>query len=167
VVRADLRGFVALPLRSVLALRATEARARGRTEPFAVGDATDEWLQFGPVLGDRTLSLRGYASGDPGLSGRNARVLSAEWRVPLTDVDRHFMVPAVGMGRLSAALFADAGGTWDSGTGPAQWRRSVGVELLAETRLLYALQVQVRLGVARALDGPRQTRAYLTAGRAF
>jgi hypothetical protein len=30
VVRADLRGFVALPLRSVLALRATEARARGR-----------------------------------------------------------------------------------------------------------------------------------------
>jgi hypothetical protein len=43
----------------------------------------------------------------------------------------------------------------------------VGVELLAETRLLYALQVQVRLGVARALDGPRQTRAYLTAGRAF
>jgi hypothetical protein len=71
------------------------------------------------------------------------------------------------VGRLSAALFADAGGTWDSGTGPAQWRRSVGVELLAETRLLYALQVQVRLGAARALDGPRQTRAYLTVGRAF
>lgn len=167
VVRADLRGFVALPLRSVLALRATEVRARGRTEPFVLGDAIDEWLQFGPVLGDRTLSLRGYASGDSGLAGRNARVVSAEWRVPLADIDRHFMVPAVGLNRVSAALFADAGGAWDSGSGPERWRRSVGVELLAETRLLYALGVRVRLGVARGLDAPKQTRGYLAVGRAF
>jgi hypothetical protein len=167
VARADLRGFVALPLRSVLALRATEARAQGRTEPFVLGDTLDEWLQFGPVLGDRTLSLRGYASGDPGLTGRNARVVSAEWRVPLADVDRHTMVPAVGLRRVSAALFADAGGTWDSGSGPDRLRRSVGVELLADTRLLYALDWKLRLGVARALDGPQQTRWYFTAGRAF
>lgn len=167
VVRADLLGFVALPLRSVLALRATEVRARGRTQAFVLGDAVDEWLQFGPVLGDRTLSLRGYASGDPGLAGRNARVVSAEWRVPLADVDRNLMVPPVGVQRVSAALFVDAGAAWDGGSGPERWRRGVGVELLAETRLLYALGVRVRLGVARGLDEPKQTRSYLTVGRAF
>ena len=167
VARADVRGYVALPLRSVLALRATEARAQGRTEPFVLGDTRDEWLQLGPVLGDRTLSLRGYASGDPGLTGRHARVVSAEWRVPLADVDRHIMVPAVGLRRVSAALFAEAGGAWDSGSGPARMRRSVGVELLADARLLYALDMKLRLGVAHALDGPKQTRGYFTVGRAF
>jgi hypothetical protein len=43
----------------------------------------------------------------------------------------------------------------------------VGVELLAETRLLYSLGLQLRLGVARALDGARGTTAYLTLGRGF
>jgi hypothetical protein len=168
VVRADLRAYLALPLKSVLALRGTEARARGRTQPFALGDATDEWLQLGPVLGDRTLALRGYRAGDEAaLVGQNARVVSAEWRVPLADVDRHFMVPAVGLNRVSGALFVEAGGAWNSGDGPQAWRRSVGVELLAEARLLYALGLQLRLGVARALDGDEGTRGYLTVGRAF
>jgi hypothetical protein len=41
------------------------------------------------------------------------------------------------------------------------------VELLAEVKLLYVLPLQLRLGVARALDGPEGTRGYLAAGRAF
>ena len=41
------------------------------------------------------------------------------------------------------------------------------LELLAEVRLLYTLPVQLRMGLARALDGPEQTRAYLTVGRSF
>lgn len=167
VVRADLRGYLPLPLKSVLALRFTEARASGSTEPFALGDATDEVLQFGPVLNDRTLSLRGYRNGDPGLVGRNARVATLEWRVPLADIDRHFMVPALGINRLSGAVFADVGGAWDGSSGPDRWRRGVGVELLAEARLLYALGLNLRVGVARGLDEPRDTRGYLSFGRAF
>jgi hypothetical protein len=166
VGRGDLAGF--LPIgRTVLAARFTEARFRGRTEPFQLGGATDELLQLGPTLNVRNLSLRGYRGDEPQLRGQAARVASIEWRTPLADIDRHFMVPAVGINRLSAAAFFDVGGAWSTGSGPDKWRRSVGFELLGELRLLYALGLQLRLGVAQALDEPKGTRGYLRAGRAF
>ena len=166
VVRADLRGYVPLG-RTVLALRLTEARARGRTEPYQLGGATDDVLQLGPTLNERSLSLRGYRSGEPALRGQNARVASVEWRLPLADIERHAMVPAVGINRLSAVAFMDVGGAWSTGNGPDRWRRGAGLELLGEVKLLYTLGLQLRLGLARALDAPRDTRGYLTAGRAF
>ncbi len=166
VVRGDLRGYVPMG-RSVLALRATEARAQNRTEPFQLGGASDDALQMGPTLNNRQLSLRGYRGDEAALNGRNARVLSLEWRTPLADIDRHAMVPAVGINRLSAAVFVDAGGTWNSGQRPDAWRRGVGVELLGEVKLLYAFGLQLRLGLAQGLDAPKDTHGYLTAGRAF
>ena len=166
VLRADLRGY--LPLgRSVLALRLTEAHANGRTAPYQLGGATDEVLQLGPTLNVRELALRGYRGDEPQLRGANARVASIEWRTPLADIDRHGMVPPVGINRLSAAVFMDVGGAWDSGSGPSKWRRGVGLELLGEIKLLYAIGLQLRAGVARGLDEPRGTRGYLSAGRAF
>lgn len=166
LLRADLRGFVPLG-RSVLALRWTEARASGSTAPFQLGGAGDRLLQIGTVLNERELALRGYRGSEPELLGRNARVASLEWRTPLADIDRHTMVPPVGINRLSAAVFADVGGAWNDGNGPDRWRRGVGVELLGEVKLLYALGLQLRAGVARGLDAPQGTRAYLTAGRSF
>ena len=167
VLRGDLRLFLPLTRRSVLALRATEVHARGTTESYQLGGAVDAALQVGYVLNDRSLSLRGYDGDEAALRGHHARVGSIEWRTTLADVDRHFMVPPVGINRLSATLFADIGGAWDIGHRPATWHRSVGAELLAETRLLYTLGLQLRLGVARALDGERGTTGYLTLGRAF
>ncbi len=166
VLRADLLGFVPLA-RTVLALRWTEVHASGRTGPFQLGGATDAVLQLGPVLDNRRLALRGYRGDEPALLGANARVASAEWRTPLADIDRHAMVPPFGIDRLSASFFIDGGGAWNSGSGPDRWRRGVGFELLGETRLLYALALQLRLGVATALDAPRGTHGYLTIGRAF
>ena len=166
VARADLRGYAPLG-RTVLALRYTEARARGRTEPYQLGGATDEALQLGPTLNERQLSLRGYRGDEPALRGQNARVATLEWRTTLADIDRHAMVPAVGINRLSAAAFIDVGGAWSSGNGPATWRRGVGLELLGEVKLLYAIGLQLRLGVARGLDEPKETRSYFTAGRSF
>ncbi|WP_155831767.1 hypothetical protein [Hylemonella gracilis] len=167
MLRADLRGF--LPLgRSVLGLRYTEARAQGRTEPFQLGGATDENLQLGIQLGNRTLALRGYGSDEPELQGANARVASLEWRTPLADIDRHLMAPAVGINRLSASVFYDVGGAWGRDEdAPARYWRGVGVELLGEVKLLYVLGLQLRLGVAQGLDGPQETHGYLTVGRAF
>ncbi len=166
MLRTDLRGY--LPLgRSVLALRWTEALASGSTQPFQLGGATDQVLQLGPVLDNRQLSLRGYRGDEPKLIGSNARVVSTEWRLPLADIDRHAMVPAVGIDRLSAAVFFDVGGAWNEGRGPDRWRRGVGVELLGEIKLLYALGLQLRLGLASGLDEPRSTQAYLKIGRAF
>ncbi|MFY9511054.1 MAG: BamA/TamA family outer membrane protein, partial [Rubrivivax sp.] len=166
LLRADLRGFVPLG-KSVLALRWTEARASGRTAAFKLGGAGDRLLQIGTVLNERELSLRGYRGDEAELAGRNARVASLEWRTPLADIDRHTMVPPVGINRLSAALFFDAGGAWNDSNGPDRWRRGVGVELLGELKLLYALGLQLRAGVARGLDTPQGTQAYLRIGRSF
>ncbi len=170
VGRLDLRAWLAAPPagRGVLALRWTEARARGRTEAFQLGGAGDDWLQIGYLLNQRELSLRGYRGDEAGLRGAQARVLSAEWRFTLADIDRHAMVPPVGINRLSGSVFLDAGGAWGLGeSGPARWHRAAGVELLAETRWLYTMPLQLRLGLARALDAPQGTRAYLMLGRAF
>lgn len=167
VLRADLRGFVPLG-RTVLGLRYTEARAQGRTEAFQLGGATDENLQLGIQLGNRTLALRGYSGDEPELQGVNARVASLEWRTPLADIDRHFMVPAVGINRLSASLFYDVGGAWGRDEdAPSRYWRGVGVELLGEVKLLYLIGLQMRLGIAKGLDGPQETHGYLTVGRAF
>lgn len=124
----DLRAYLPttwLGPRSVLALRYTEARARGRTEPFQLGGATDDLLQLGPTLNNRTLSLRGYLGDEPALRGASARVATVEWRTPLWDIDRHAMVPAVGNNRLSATVFMDVGGAWNTATalphGAAAW----------------------------------------------
>ncbi|MBU6257170.1 MAG: hypothetical protein KGL18_02720 [Burkholderiales bacterium] len=166
VTRADLRGY--LPLgRSVLALRATEVRASGRTAPFQLGGANDPLLQLGPLLDSRTLALRGYDGHDAALRGANAAVASVEWRMRLSDIDRHAMVPALGIARLSATAFVDVGGAWNQGHGPAGWHRGVGFELLGEIKIAYALPLLLRLGLAQGLDAPRGIHGYLTLGRSF
>jgi hypothetical protein len=153
----------------VLALRHTEANAHGSTEPFQLGGAIDPQLQLQPglALNNRDIALRGYRGDEPGLIGANARVSSIEWRTPFADVDRHFMTPAVGLNRLSGALFFDIGGTWNTGHRPVHYDRSVGVELLSEVKLLYILGLQLRTGIARGLDGPKNTFGYLAIGHAF
>jgi outer membrane protein assembly factor BamA len=101
------------------------------------------------------------------LQGANARVTSFEWRTPIADVDRHFMVPAVGVNRVSAAAFFDIGGAWDAGNRPLRYHRGVGIEMLSEVKFLYTMGLQVRLGVAQGLDEPKGTRGYFAVGRAF
>ena len=166
VVRLDVRGYFPLG-RSVFAVRHTEVRARGRTEPFQLGGAVDAQLQLGRVLNDREIALRGYRGDEASLRGTDARVTSIEWRTPLADVDRHAMSPPLGLNRLSGTVFFDIGGAWNSGRKPAAYQRGVGVELLGEVQLLYALGLHLRAGVARALDDPGGTRAYLSLGRMF
>jgi hypothetical protein len=53
---------------------------------------------------------------------------------------------------------------------PTDYRRSVGLELRGEAKLLYALAIDLRLGVGQALDplpGRGRTRGYFTIGQAF
>ncbi|MBX3618943.1 MAG: hypothetical protein KF891_02955 [Rhizobacter sp.] len=166
VLRLDWRGFIPLG-RSVLALRHTEARASGFTERFQLGGAVDPQLQLGPVLDNRDITLRGYTGDERALQGANARVTSVEWRTPIADVDQHFMVPAVGVNRVSGAVFFDIGGAWDSGSRPQRYHRGVGVEVLGELKFLYAMGLQVRLGVAQGLDEPKGTHGYVAIGRGF
>ena len=119
------------------------------------------------MLNQRDIALRGYRGDEAALRGTDARVTTLEWRTPLADVDRHAMSPPLGLNRLSAALFVDIGGAWTAGRGPAHYQRGVGVELLGEVKLLYALGLRLRAGVAKGLDDAGGTHAYLTLGRMF
>ncbi len=166
VVRFDTRGH--LPLgETVLSARWTEARAQGVTEAFQLGGAAENELTQAPMLNQRDLPLRGYQGSEAALRGQNARTASIEWRTPLADIDRHAMVPPVGINRLSAALFLDAGSTWNNGAERSKYYRGAGVELLGELKVLYQLPIPLRLGVARGLDDPGGTRMYFRMGLLF
>jgi len=165
VVRADWRAH--LPLhRTVLALRWNEAYGTTTAQPFELGGSkSDDYIPL-PRLNERQFALRGYTSGEPTLIGHRARVLTAEWRAPLLDLDRHAMTPPVGINRLSLNLFYDLGAAWERGDSP-NYHRGIGVELLAEPELIYIARWQFRAGVAKGLDQGGETKAYLQAGRSF
>lgn len=170
VARADARAYFGIG-RGVLALRWTEARARDRTRPFQLGGATETGRSIGFALNNREIALRGYRGDEAELLGPQARLASVEWRMPIVDIDRHGMVPALGINRLAATAFFDMGGVWATGaSSPADYRRGVGLELRGEAKLLYALALDLRVGVGYALDpiaGRSRTRGYLTVGQSF
>jgi len=165
VYRADWRGYLALG-RTVLALRWNEAYGQDTAEPFELGGSTSDELFTLPVLNQREFALRGYGSGEPALTGHRARVATIEWRTPLSDVDRHFMVPPVGMNRLSLNLFLDVGAAWERNTSP-DYRHGVGIELMSELRFGYLFGLNARAGIAKGIDAPGRTTAYLRVGRSF
>jgi hypothetical protein len=165
VYRADWRGYLALG-KTVLALRWNEAYGQAKAEPFQLGGSASDDIFTLPVLNEREFALRGYTSGEPALTGHRARVVTIEWRAPLADVDRHFMVPPVGLNRLSLNLFADVGAAWERGTGP-DYHRGVGAELMSELRFGYLFGLHARAGVAKGIDATGKTTGYLKVGRSF
>jgi hypothetical protein len=119
-----------------------------------------------PTLNERDLPLRGYRGNEAELRGRHARLGTVEFRTPIMDIDRHAMVPPIGINRLSATAFFDIGAAWDSGSA-SKYYKGVGAEVLGEVKLLYLLALQTRVGVAIGLDGPGTTRVYAALGRQF
>lgn len=167
VVRLLWDGY--LPLgRSVLAGHWSEGRGQvGKTEPFQLGGDFSGLETLAPQLNERDISLRGYNRGEPRLRAASARRLSVEWRTPIADIDRHAMVPPFGVNRVSGTVFYETGGVWDRGGSPDRWFRAAGVEAIGEFKFGYLIPFQLRVGVARGLDAPGDTRAYLHAGRSF
>ncbi|HET7201665.1 MAG TPA: hypothetical protein VFI80_12720 [Burkholderiales bacterium] len=165
--RGDLR--VHLPAgSSVFSLRWNEAYSQPAAEAIQLGGTfSEEVAGFDlPVLDQREFPLRGYRSGEAVLTGHHARLGTLEWRVPLRDVDRHFMSPPVGLNRLSMSVFLDTGTAWDDGLAH-RYYRSGGLELVSEPRLGYLLGLQLRAGVAKGFEAPGETVAYLKVGRSF
>jgi len=153
---------------TVLALRWNQTYSQAGAEPVQLGGSfSEEVAGFDlPVLDQRQFPLRGYRSGEAVLTGRHSTLGSLEWRAPLSDVDRHFMVPPVGLNRLSMSVFFDIGSAWNDGAAQ-RYFKSAGLELLAELRLGYLLPLQYRMGVARGFELPGATVAYLQIGRSF
>jgi hypothetical protein len=165
VYRGDLRGHVPLG-RSVLGLRWMEGWGQPNAEAFQLGGLFSDDFTFTPRLNQREFALRGYGSGEPSLTGHRARLWTAEWRMPLTDVDRALMTPPLGINRISLNVFADVGAAWERGGSP-DYHRGFGIELMAEPSFLYLFGWQARAGVARGVDEAGKTQFYLRAGRSF
>ena len=165
VYRADWRAH--LPAgRTVFALRWNEGWGESDAEPFQLGGNDSDPGFLLPILNQRDFPLRGYRSGEPTLNGHRARLLSLEWRIPLRDVDRHAMVPPIGLNRVAANLFVDLGDAWARGS-DADYHRGYGVELRSEVRVGYLLPLDLRLGLARGGDEGGRSAAYLRLGRSF
>jgi hypothetical protein len=165
VYRADSR--VHLPLwRTVVSLRWNEVRGEDDSEPLQLGGTFSDPALVLPILNQRDFALRGYGSGEPTLRGSRARIGSFEWRVPITDVDRHAMVPPVGMNRLAVNVFYEVGDAWARGADP-DYHRGYGIEVMSEVRFGYVLGSHFRLGVAKGLDEGGKTTAYLRVARSF
>jgi len=163
--RVDWRAY--LPVyKSVVSLRWNETYSQPEAEPVQLGGSFSEETFALPVLNQREFALRGYLSGEAVLTGHRSRLGTIEWRTPISDVDRHFMVPPLGLNRISVSVFFDAGAAWESGA-PQRYFKSAGVELLSEVRLGYQLGAQLRAGVAKGFESPGRTVAYLHVGRSF
>ncbi len=163
--RADWRAYLSV-YKSVVSLRWNETYSQPEAEPVQLGGSFSEETFVLPVLNQREFPLRGYLSGEAVLTGHRSRLGTIEWRTPISDVDRHFMVPPLGLNRISVSVFFDAGAAWESGA-PQRYFKSAGVELLSEVRLGYQLGAQLRAGVAKGFESPGRTVAYLHVGRSF
>ena len=165
VYRADWRGHVPVG-KTVLALRWNEAYGQRAAEPFELGGSKSDELILLPMINERDFALRGYTTGTPSLMGHRARVATVEWRAPLADIDRHLMVPPIGINRVALNLFFDVGAAWDQDAA-RDYHRGIGAELISEPRFGYLFGLQARAGVAKGLDATGSTKIYLRAGRAF
>jgi hypothetical protein len=163
--RGDWRAY--LPVgRTVVSLRWNQAYSQPDAEPVQLGGSFSEETFALPVLNQREFPLRGYRSGEAVLTGHHAGLVTLEWRIPLSDIDRHFMVPPAGLNRVSMSVFTEAGSAWEQGAAQ-RWYKSGGVELLSEVRIGYLFGVQLRVGVAKGFEAPGTTVAYLRIGRSF
>lgn len=165
--RGDWRAYLpAGP--TVLSLRWNQTYSQAGAEAAQLGGTGASYSETSfalPVLNQREFPLRGYRSGEPVLTGHHSSLATLEWRIPLSDVDRHFMAPPVGANRMSVAIFTEGGAAWDNG--PRKWYGSGGVEWLAEFRVGYQFGAQLRVGVARGFQDPGMTQWYARLGRSF
>lgn len=165
VYRAD--GRLHFPLgKTVLSLRWNEAWGESDAEPFQLGGSISDPPTLLPILNQREFALRGYTSGEATLTGNRARIGTAEWRIPLRDVDLHAMVPPVGLNRIALNAFFDVGAAWARAAEP-DYHRGVGIELMAELRFGYLFGANLRIGLAEGLDEGGKTTGYLRVGRSF
>jgi len=165
--RGDWRAYLPAGT-TVVSLRWNQAYSQPQAEAIQLGGTGTSFSEEAfalPVLNQREFPLRGYRSGEAVLTGHRASLVTLEWRIPISDVDRHFMVPPVGVNRISMSAFTEAGAAWDDA--PRHWYKSGGVELLYEARAGYLLGAQLRIGVAKGFEAPGRTEGYVRLGRSF
>ncbi len=175
VYTVDGRVFLPLGREHVLAARATYGWGTDSPRPFVLGGSRSGGplpLPLEPVLvnelfNQRDFALRGYDSGQAGLTGRRMLTGSVEWRFPLARVERGVMAPPLALHQLSGAVFVESGDAWYSGRHPDEPVTGAGAEINAETFVFYDLPFHLRLGYAYGFADNGGNHVYLQLGSTF
>lgn len=172
----EWREFIPLGGEHVLALRFTEGRGQHNPKPFRLGGIQSDNTAYSTIMrgeverffNKRDYTLRGYSEGHVELAGRNMRLISAEYRFPLRRIERGFMVPPIGINQLHGTLFYDAGGVWNTGSGPDHYYTDAGFELNADLDVFYNIRLRTSLGFAKGFDNTLgENKVYLRIGSEF
>jgi len=109
--------------------------------------------------------LRGY---QPNATvGDQYHLLSIEYRSPLLWIERGFSTFPIYLRRLYGAAFADMGEAFFGALRVKDIRKSVGVELRFQLKLVYYIDSEVQLGVARGLDKGGSDQLYVVTSFPF
>ncbi|WP_394144974.1 hypothetical protein [Vibrio atypicus] len=145
--QAQWRGTFDLPGRSTLSLRLAGGYSDPGAKRFRLGgsDKSDENALFGR----ETQALRGYdETVQFGNHYFSQRLEFTSW---LARVERNLWLWPVGLGDVSATVFADSGSAW-SDQGNYQALTGVGLSTTFEMKMGYNLTVPVTIGYANGLD---------------
>jgi len=176
VTVGEWREFFRIAGEHTLAFRLVEGRGENTTKPFRLGGIQDFYADFGgflfssePMFNKRDYSLRGYSEGLQALRGKNMRLVTMEYRFPLSRIEHGWMVPPFGFNQVTGTLFYDTGGVWgDSRSSPGTYYDSVGLELNTEMDLFYNVRFHLTLGVASGLDPVLgEDKVYIRVGNQF
>ncbi len=172
----DWREFVRLGTSDhVLGLRYVRGHGTDNPRPFelgGIGSGSIIGLLNGnnggaALLNQRLYEFRGYDSSVFGLIGRRMQLLSAEWRFPISLIERGWMAPPVGLNRLSARVFIENAAAWQ-GSSPQRTFSSAGFELHLDVNALYFDDFRLRLGYAHGFDDVLgEDQLYLAIGGGF
>lgn len=137
-----LRGYAGKSSGDVLAQRAFQL---GGDNP---GDLTIN-------VTEQNVYLRGYPVNQ--YRGQKVGLMSAEYRFPVANLENGYNNTPFFFKRMHGAVFAEAGNAWDAAYTGKDLKRAVGFEARMDMSLAYTLPVTLRLGIAKALDGSRDT----------
>jgi len=144
------------------------------SQHFTVGGTPGNALLLGNVEvipGRRFLyPIRGYFEGTR--SGRYAWAGSAEYRVPLMNVDRGLGLFPSHLDRVSGSIFLDGGNAWgiavdEADIGRGKTLLASGVEIQSSVSLFFTNPLLLRAGYAFQLDEQRERSFYLRLGTIF
>ena len=133
-----------------------------------VADTYESFFDSG--LRQSAFTLRGYASRQ--FSGSEYNLFNAEYRFPISYVDRGVSTLPVYMTTISGALFADYGGAFhriDLRRPLESYHLGVGAELWVNLVLNYRTRGTIRIGHARGTDSAAAAggQTYIVVASAF
>jgi len=158
--------YINLKRNRVLALRGIGVAGFDQADRSLLGGKSLQAQSIQSGWGGRSFPMRAYPEAQ--INARKILFAGAELRVPLGRLERGLMAPPIGINYLSMAFYAEAGWGKDHISGVrdilsmTDWYRGVGAEMRINTISFYYMPLNIHIGLAKAMDGDKRSRGYLT-----